>query len=93
MFVYLRHSFKNYSIFFLSFYFFLQEVPILDKFHHYAEKGFASEEEFFFADHDRKVLNLCKKKQLDTEVVNFLYRSDADDTSVSAKHADIFGNT
>lgn len=56
----------------------------LDKSHHYKEKGFSSEEEFF-ADHDRKVLNLCKKKQLDAEVVNFLYRSDADDTSVSAK--------
>ena len=56
----------------------------LDQYYKYQEKGFRTQEEFF-EDHDRKVLDLCKKKQLDVEVINFLYRSDCDDSSVSVK--------
>ena len=52
--------------------------------HNYAKKGFSSEKEFF-ENHDEKVLELCTRKQLDEEVVNFLYLSDCDSESVSFK--------
>lgn len=50
----------------------------------YAEKGFSSMFEYF-DDHDEKALEVCEKNKLDEEVVNFLYRSDCDCDSVSAK--------
>jgi hypothetical protein len=50
----------------------------------YRELGFESQEEFF-EDHDQRVLEICNRKQLDEEVVNFLYRSDCSDESVKPK--------
>jgi hypothetical protein len=50
----------------------------------YAEKGFSSMDEYF-EDHDRKALSTCEANKLDEEVVNFLYRSDCDCSSVSVK--------
>ena len=52
--------------------------------YHYAEKGFDSMSEYF-DDHDEKVLEICERNRLDEEVINFLYRSDCDNKSVSAK--------
>ena len=56
----------------------------LTLYYNYREKGFNSQEEFF-EDHDNRVLEICTRKNLDEEVVNFLYRSDCDCRSVSYK--------
>lgn len=47
-------------------------------------RGFNSSKEYY-DDYDRRAIEICERNKLDEEIINFLYRSDCDCTSVSPK--------
>lgn len=59
-------------------------IQLLSGYYKYSDYGFKSQKEFF-DDHDKKVIEICNRKQLDEEVVNFLYRPDCSNESVKPK--------
>ena len=63
---------------------FYERYADLMNYYKYREKGFKTQQEFF-DDHDKKILEICERKKLDEEVVNFLYRGDCSYESASVK--------
>lgn len=63
---------------------FYERYADLMNYYKYRERGFKTQQEFF-DDHDEKILEICNRKKLDEDVVNFLYRGDCSYESASVK--------